>query len=150
MKEKTSIALIIVLTFAFAGFGIYYSIAWHPTVKGEPIPSNVQCQNYSDNFTIIANQDGFNGSVLKGVPKNYWPVLCVKEGTYVTIVVINNDPVQPHGFSITHYFDQSIALMPGQKFVFRFYADETGAFYIRCTVLCTVHWAMLSGIIIVK
>ena len=34
-----------------------------------------------------------------------WPVMTVRQAQTVTIHVENKDPVEPHGFTVAHYFD---------------------------------------------
>jgi len=109
------------------------------------------CVKPADGFLIIANQLGFNDSVNHGVPENNWPVLNVKLGQNVTIVVCNADPSQAHGFQIDHYYvAQLVSIASGQVLRVRFVADQAGSFRIYCQILCTVHWAMQNGQLIVS
>jgi len=101
-------------------------------------------------FLIIASFNGFNDSVDHGVPAANWPLIGVQKGANVTVMVCNADS-QPHGFQIAHYFDSSIeAVAPGQVLTVSFVADQAGTFKIYCSILCTVHWAMISGQLTVK
>jgi heme/copper-type cytochrome/quinol oxidase subunit 2 len=98
---------------------------------------------------IVASANGFNDSVDHGVPNNPWPVIDVKKGSTVTILVCNAD-IQAHGFQVSHYFDGKIeTLAPGRTLIVTFQANETGTFSIYCSIPCTVHWAMQSGRLVV-
>jgi heme/copper-type cytochrome/quinol oxidase subunit 2 len=100
-------------------------------------------------FLIIANSNGFNDSIDHGAPQNSWPVIHVPKGTVVNITVYNDDH-QAHGFQITHYFDSTIkTVAPGQKLTVVFVADEAGSFKIYCSIFCTVHAFMQSGLLVV-
>jgi len=108
------------------------------------------CVKPADGFLIVASQLGYNDSVDHGVPQNSWPVVDVRQGQNVTIVVCNADPVEPHGFQIDKYYDSGIvSIAPGQVLTVRFVADTTGTFRIYCNIFCAVHWAMQSGELVV-
>ena len=82
---------------------------------------------------------------VNGVPQIACPVLRVSAGTIVNITVRNAD-VQPHGFQVAHYFDNTIeAVAPGQSLNVSFAANEAGTFKIYCDIPCSIHWAMQSG-----
>ena len=103
------------------------------------------CVKPPDGYLIVADVSGFNDSVDRGVPATNWPVIDVQKGANVTIRVCNIDQ-QPHGFQVAHYYDSHIvALAPGQVLTVSFVADEAGSFKIYCSILCSVHWAMISG-----
>jgi heme/copper-type cytochrome/quinol oxidase subunit 2 len=109
------------------------------------------CVKPAGGFLIVANLLGFNDSVDHGVPSNSWPVMNVKVGQNVTIVVCNEDPTQAHGFNIQYYYDQRIvSLASGQVLKVSFIADKAGSFWIKCNIFCTVHWAMQSGKLVVS
>ena len=104
----------------------------------------------TQNVLIVASITGFNDSVDHGVPQNHWPVVHVSKGTMVNITVMNVDK-QSHGFQIAHYYDNSIVtIAPGQTIRVSFLANVAGTFQIYCSIPCTVHWAMLSGELIVS
>jgi heme/copper-type cytochrome/quinol oxidase subunit 2 len=110
----------------------------------------VGCVRPANGFTIIADQLGFNDSVDHGVPQNSWPVMNVRLGQNVTIVVCNSDPTQPHGFQIGNYYDaRLVSIASGHVLTVNFIADRSGTFRIYCSIPCSVHWAMLSGQLIV-
>lgn len=103
------------------------------------------CVKPPGGFLIVASFNGFNDSVDHGVPAANWPLVEVRMGANVTIRVCNADN-QPHGFQIAHYYESHIeAVAPGQVLTLSFIADQAGFFKIYCSILCTVHWAMISG-----
>jgi heme/copper-type cytochrome/quinol oxidase subunit 2 len=109
------------------------------------------CVKPADGFLIIASQLGYNDSVEHGVPQNSWPVIDVKLGENVSIVVCNADPAQSHGFQIDHYYDaRLVAVASGQVLTVSFTADVAGTFRVYCNIPCTIHWAMQSGELIVS
>jgi len=109
------------------------------------------CAKPAGGFLIVASLLGFNDSVDHGVPQNSWPVMNVRLGQNVTIVVCNADPAQDHGFQIAHYYDaRLVSVTPGEVLTVSFVADTAGSFRIYCSIPCTVHWAMLSGELIVS
>jgi len=108
------------------------------------------CVRPAGGFLIIASQLGYNDSVNHGVPQNSWPVVDVRQGQNVTIVVCNADPAQAHGFQIDHYYDaRLVSMASGQVLSVSFVADTAGTFRIYCNIPCSVHWAMQSGELIV-
>ena len=109
------------------------------------------CVRPAGGFLIIASQRGYNDSVSHGVPQNPWPVMEVRQGQNVTIVVCNADPVQAHGFQIDHYYNaRLVSVASGQVLTVSFSADEAGTFKVYCNIPCTVHWAMQSGELVVS
>lgn len=142
--------LIVVATFMIAGTVLYYS-AQHPftpsqqatTVKG------INCTSYSSTFTIVASESGYNDSIGHGTPSKSWPILCTHPGEEVTINVINEDSVEPHGFAVAGYLDAGITVLPGKSETISFYTSASGDFKIYCNVICAVHPYMQSGILVV-
>jgi len=107
------------------------------------------CSKPAGGFLIIASKLGYNDSVDHGVPENSWPVITVKQGQQVNIVVCNTD-IQAHGFQVAHYFDSTIeSIAPGQVIHVSFTAAQTGDFRIYCSILCSVHAFMQSGLLVV-
>lgn len=108
------------------------------------------CVRPAGGFLVVAAYDGFNDSVDHGVPANAWPVINVRQGQNVTITVCNADS-QPHGFQVAHYYDsRTVALDSGQVITVTFTAEQPGSYKIYCSILCTVHWAMVSGELVVS
>ena len=109
------------------------------------------CVKPAGGFLIVASLQGFNDSIDHGVPANNWPVMTAKLGQNVTIVVCNADPTQAHGFQVDHYYDNSlISIAPGQVLRVSFIASQAGSFRVYCQILCSVHWAMQNGQLIVS
>jgi nitrous oxide reductase len=107
------------------------------------------CIKPAGGFVVIASGLGYNDSIGHGVPAKPWPIITVKNGSAVTIVVCNTDR-EAHGFQITHYFDSSIETVePGQVITVPFIANQTGTFQIYCSIPCTIHSFMRSGQLIV-
>ena len=108
------------------------------------------CTKPTGGYLIVASAKGYNDSVDHGVPANSWPVINVQRGSTVTITVCDTD-AQAHGFQVTHYLDNKIeTVSPGQAITVTFVADQTGRFKIYCSIFCTVHWAMQSGLLVVS
>jgi len=108
------------------------------------------CIKPAGGFLIVASLQGYNDSIDHGVPANNWPVMDAKLGQNVTIVVCNADPSQAHGFQIEHYYDDRlVSLAPGQVLKVSFMANEAGTFRVYCEILCSVHWAMQNGQLII-
>jgi hypothetical protein len=55
----------------------------------------------------------------------------------VIIHVMNNDTGQAHGFAIQHYFDQGVALRPGESCDLSFFASTSGSFRVYNIVFDT-------------
>lgn len=109
------------------------------------------CVKPAGGFLIIASQLGFNDSVNHGVPEDNWPVMNVRLGQNVTIVVCNADPSQAHGFQIDHYYvAQLVSIASGDVLRVSFVASQAGSFRVYCQIFCTIHWAMQSGQLIVS
>ena len=103
------------------------------------------CVKPQGGYLIIAGVSGFNDSVDRGVPAANWPVIDVQKGANVTIRVCNADQ-QPHGFQVAHYYDsRTVAVASGQVLTVSFVANDAGTFKIYCSIICSVHWAMVSG-----
>jgi nitrous oxide reductase len=145
-----AIAVIFVGTLILAALVLYYStqLSFASATETTSI-SGVGCTSYSNTFTIIASQTGYNDSVGKGAPSKHWPLMCVHLGEAVKITIVNEDTVEPHGFAITHYDEAGVTLLPGRSTTITFFADTPGDFKIFCNVICAVHIFMQSGLLIV-
>ncbi len=112
--------------------------------SGPPCPSSPASYSSSSNYTIIITNQGFNASKTYAQP---CPVLNVRRGQTVTIHLENIDPVETHGFAITHYLDNqgAVQLGPGQTKDIVFSATQTGSFLIYCIVPCSIHPYMQDG-----
>lgn len=111
--------------------------------------TSIECTSYHKSFLIIADLGGYNDSVSHGVPQNYWPILCAHQGDSVTILVSNTGR-EPHGFAVGHYYEGGASIAEGTSFTISFIVDKAGAFSIYCTILCSVHPWMLSGVLVVR
>lgn len=115
--------------------------------------STIGCSRPPGYVLIIANESGFNGSARYStsyLAAHPWPVVTVKKGQTVNIIVCNTDRTFSHGFGITHYLDSGVTVQPGSTFKFTFVADEVGDFTIRCTIFCPPHIFMQYGRITVS
>ena len=91
----------------------------------------------SNRFSIMIDSSGYNGSSYHVLP---WPKMNVTLGQSVMIHVLNNDTVQAHGWAITHYFAQGVALRPGQSCDVAFNASQAGTFQIYNTIVDTTEF----------
>lgn len=105
------------------------------------------CVRPTGGFLIVADQYGYNDSVLNGAgPSKAWPVITVTEGQTVKITVCNADTVESHGFQVGTYFDKTVeSIAPGQVFSVSFVADKAGTFPIYCAIFCAIHLFMEYG-----
>ena len=92
--------------------------------------------------------EGMNGSAYHITDQ--WPVITVHQGQSVTIHVVNCASSEPHGFSITHYFDSGVSLSPGQSYTLTFTATQKGTFRVFCNIFCIIHPDMQNGALIVE
>jgi hypothetical protein len=92
-------------------------------------------------FTIVADFDGFNGSVQRGLP---WPIVSVHVGLNVTTVVLNEDRLETHGFAIVRYSDRGLIVGPGENESVSFTARTASNFTTCCDIFCTVHEFMVG------
>jgi nitrous oxide reductase len=108
------------------------------------------CTKPAGGFLVVASVTGYNDSIGHGAPGKAWPIIQVRKGSTVNIVVCNIDR-QAHGFQITHYYDRSIETVePGQVIRVSFVADQTGTFEIYCSIFCTIHIYMQNGQLVVN
>jgi hypothetical protein len=143
-KRILAVLLVVVLLGVGATTALYLA-SRGGSPPGRPLPSG--CVKPAGGFLVVASGTGYNDSMGHGVPEENWPIITVEQGQNVTIVVCNID-VQPHGFQVTHYDDQSeVTIVPGQVYRVSFVADQAGSFAIYCEIFCTIHWAMQSGLL---
>jgi heme/copper-type cytochrome/quinol oxidase subunit 2 len=148
--------LIVLGTFALAAV-VLYSAALKPFVPSDQATtiSGLNCSSYYTTFTIYATQEGYNNSIghlstSSGnlSPSKHWPVLCAHTGEEITITVVNQDIVEPHGFAVAGYMDAGVTVLPGKTDTISFYASTPGDFKIYCNVICAVHPFMQSGVLV--
>ncbi len=132
------------LEFTFADGTIYNYSQTIPVINISNATGTGINSSSSAYFTIVASDQGYNQSILHGAPSNPWPVIKVKLGTHISITIINNDTIEPHGFAINHYFDRGVAIQPGQSYTVSFVADEAGNFIIYCNIPCSIHVYMIA------
>jgi heme/copper-type cytochrome/quinol oxidase subunit 2 len=103
-------------------------------------------------FTIIesdrGNFEGMNGSAFH--LGEAWPVMEVNVGDTVIIRIISMNASEVHGFTITHYFDPGVGLLPGGQYTVKFIASEAGTFIVTCLLFCAIHPLMDYGKFIVN
>jgi hypothetical protein len=137
-----AVVILVLLAIAAAGVLLLTPSLWK---SSNNLPSG--CARPAGGFLIIASKLGYNDSVDHGVPQNPWPVITVKQGQQVNVVVCNTD-IQAHGFQVAHYFDSTIeSIAPGQVVKVSFVASQTGDFQIYCSIFCSIHAFMQSGLL---
>jgi len=141
--------LIIVATLALTGAVLYYS-SQHPFIPSQQskVVSDLNCTSYTNTFTVVASQSGYNDSIAHGAPSKPWPVLCARAGEEITITVVNVDSVEPHGFAIAGYLDAGVTVLPGKTDTITFYASYPGDYKVYCDVICAIHPFMQSGVLV--
>jgi len=134
----------IIILIAVGVLATAYSLhLFNPAGKtGPECPSTPSSQSSSANFTLIMSNRGFNASRTYAAP---CPVLNVGKGQIVRIHLENVDPVETHGFAVTHYLDSGVLLGPGQTKDVVFTAAQAGTFTVYCNVLCSIHLYMQNG-----
>ena len=140
------IYVVVVLTVFLVSL-LYISFNPLPGPNFTSIPAGVTCHLYGTSFAVLANGLGFNDSVDHD---NYWPVMCVHRGNNVTITVENTGSSEPHGFAIAHYYSQGVSIPAGTKVTVKFTADQAGAYSVSCSIYCSVHAFMQSGLLVVS
>lgn len=158
------IALLLIIVAASLSILAYLSLNYHPSVTPNPCDvinsqreapgiANSSVTGTTATFTIIESDpgnpyEGMNGSAYH--LSTSWPVMQVMKGQKVTIHVINCASSEPHGFAITHYFNQGVALQAGHSYTITFVADQTGTFRVYCNIFCSIHALMQNGELIVS
>jgi len=103
-------------------------------------------------FTIIESDkgpmEGMNGSAYH--VGEAWPVMEVRVGDTVVIHIISKNATEPHGFTIFHYFDPGVGLLPGGQYTVKFVASDAGTFIVTCLIFCAIHPLMDYGKFIVN
>ncbi len=92
--------------------------------------------------------EGMNGSFYH--LSESWPVIQVQLGDIVIIHIISENSSEPHGFTIVHYFDPGVALLPGGTYTLKFVASEQGTFLVTCLIYCLIHPFMDHGELVVE
>src|SRR5207245_11411129 len=81
-------------------------LALNPSANGTGSTAKSQAT-----VTLVVSGTGYNGSVNMG---SLWPVMTVGQGETGRIPVKNDDPVEPHGFTVPHDLDPEGTLVPGE------------------------------------
>ncbi len=147
-KRIVGVLLVVAVLSLSTVVGLYLT-GGKPGGGTRPLPEG--CVKPAGGFLIIASGTGYNDSIGHGAPQKNWPIVDVRQGQNVTIVVCDID-IQAHGFQITHYYDSSnghadVTLAPGQVITVSFTADKAGDFDIYCEIFCTIHIYMQSGLL---
>jgi len=132
-RSRVLVAVVLVAALAIALAVLYLN---RPPAEVQP---------HRLNFTIMADSNGFNGSVQHGLP---WPVIAVHVGDNVTINVINDGKVEAHGFAIDGYFPQGLIVGPGESDSVTFTATNPGNYTFYCNIFCTVHQYMRGTLMV--
>lgn len=134
-----------ILALAGVAFAAIISVTYFADRNGgSSLPAG--CVKPANGFVIIASDTGFNDSIGHGAPEKSWPIITVHQGEAVTIVVCNTDR-QAHGFQIAHYDSSIQTVEPGQVLKVPFVANQAGTFQIYCSIFCTIHVYMQSGLL---
>jgi nitrous oxide reductase len=134
--KSTTLILILLMIFVAAGASVFFLL---PFLGGGTVAK-------VSHFTIVMSTNGFNGSASHS---DQWPVIRVAKGQAVRIHVVNQDPVEPHGLAIDHYFVGGTAVTPGKTYDITFNANESGSFRVYCNIFCAIHPLMQNGVLIV-
>ena len=142
---------IVVATMALAA-AVLFLASQHPfsPPQGATVIGGVNCNSFTNSFTVVASGTGYNDSEGHGAPSKPWPVLCARAGEEVTITIVNQDTVEPHGFAISGYLDAGVTVLPGKSYTLSFYASAPGDYKVYCNVLCAVHAYMQSGVLVLS
>jgi hypothetical protein len=139
------VAAVVIIVVLAAGVAVTLLLSGSKGSSAGTLPNG--CTKPVGGFLIIASKLGYNDSVDHGVPEESWPVITVNQGQQVNIVVCNTD-IQAHGFQVAHYFDSTIeSIAPGQVVHVSFVANQVGNFQIYCSIFCSVHAFMQSGLL---
>ena len=124
-RNRLIVVVIVALIIAIALSGAL-TVSHLPGLNQKPIT----CMKPPNGFLVITSSKGFNDSVDNGAPQVHWPVMTVKQGATVNLVVCNTD-YQAHALLIQHYLDSDIqVLRSNQTFVASFVANQAGTFQI--------------------
>lgn len=149
MQKKTIIGLIVALSVVIVVF-LFGLTSLHPT--GNISPSSPDSDSKTVYFTIIESDsgamEGMNGSAHH--VGEAWPVMQVQLGDTVIIHIISQNATEAHGFTILHYFDPGVGLLPGGTYTVKFVANQNGTFIITCLLFCAIHPLMDYGKFIVN
>jgi heme/copper-type cytochrome/quinol oxidase subunit 2 len=150
-SRKLLVAGVVLLAISIAVVGIGFfsnSTEQSASTVSQATVTKSTCERPPGFILIIADLSGFNNSIDHGAPSNPWPVITVRRGDVVRLLVCNKDPTQPHGFAIGTYLDAGVTLAPGDAYRITFTATRPGSFVIYCNIFCTVHVYMVGRLIV--
>jgi heme/copper-type cytochrome/quinol oxidase subunit 2 len=141
ISRKLVVAAIVLATIVLAAISITIFQR-----QGDTPPTNTSGSN-TEYFTIIESDSGpykgMNGSAYH--IGEAWPVIQVQIGDTVVIHIISENSTEAHGFTIFHYFDPGVGLLPGGTYTVKFVASENGTFLMTCVLFCAIHYSMDFG-----
>jgi FtsP/CotA-like multicopper oxidase with cupredoxin domain len=141
--------VLLAISVAVVGIGFISNSTEQPASSvSQPTVSRSTCVRPPGFILIIADLSGFNNSIGHGAPSNPWPVITVRRGDVVRLLVCNKDSTQPHGFAIGTYLDAGVTLAPGDAYRIVFTATVPGSFVIYCNIFCTVHIYMVGRLVV--
>jgi hypothetical protein len=143
-NKRIVVVLLVVVLLGVGATTTLYLLSIGATPGSRPLPPG--CVKPADGYLIVASSTGYNDSIGHGAPEKNWPIITVKQGQNVTIVVCDVD-VQAHGFQIAHYWAPPpvVTIVPGQVYTVNFIASQVGSFQIYCDIFCSIHVYMQSG-----
>ncbi len=142
MLSRTLVVILIVSAVAIGGGFATYAV-------GIPSSPCLGVKAVTRNFTIVADQNGYNNSIVyyqqgKAWPTIQWPVINVNLCDMVVIRIVNID-TQTHGFAVSYYAARGTEIPGSQSQVIKFQVTRTGMFRMYCIVVCTAHNFMQYG-----
>lgn len=139
MLKNKMLAIIVIIVAAALGGGI---MTFAIGLPGSPCAG---ISGTTRTFTIIADVNGFNGSVSH--QQGSWPVMTVHRCDIVKVTIINKD-TQTHGFAVDYYATRGTDISGQQTLpVQPFQASKEGQFRVYCISLCTIHAFMQNGLL---
>ena len=132
-KRLLAVVVIVIASTGFAVTAYAFHLFGLGTASCASRPTNGPNSAY---FTVIMSGNGYNDSKINGLPR---PVMNVTRGESVRIHLVNNDPTEDHGFTITHYLANGVILSPGKCYDVTFTADQLGTFRVFCQIFCLPH-----------
>ena len=88
-KRILAAALVIVILGVSATVALFVLSEEQGGGTGRPLPPD--CLKPAGGFLVVASDTGYNDSIGHGAPKVDWPIITVRQGQNVTIVVCNID-----------------------------------------------------------
>jgi hypothetical protein len=124
------VAIIVAITMVASSVATYFFVIYIPSTAITPCVTT----GHTHCFTIVANLNGYNGSVHQPPP-----IMTVQKGDTVVLRLINNDSVQPHGLAVQFYTPNGIVARLGETKSISFQATTTGKFQIYEPISTTIY-----------